>query len=62
VTDRVCMSCKIEICWCCNLFQKLCKKKIANRKAAFIQQNNAVDRKRNENSVSCVGKLNFTVW
>jgi len=35
-------------------FCKLRKKKIANRKAAIIQNNNAVDHKRNRNAVAAV--------
>jgi len=35
------------------------KRKIANRKAAIMHHNNAVDYKRNENAVVGVGRLNF---
>jgi len=35
------------------------KRKIANRKAAIIHHNNAVDCKRNENAVVGVRRLNF---
>ena len=40
---------------------KLCKKKIANRKAGIIQHNNGVDHKTNENAVAVVRKLNLPV-
>jgi len=39
----------------------LCKKKIRNRKAAIIQQNNVAYHKRNENAVEGVERLNIPV-
>jgi len=40
---------------------ELRKNKIANRKAAIIQPNNALDHKRNKNAVASVRRLNFLV-
>jgi len=51
-------------CQCCVIVYpfELCKKKIANQKAAIIQPNNALDHKRNKNAVVAgVGRLNFLV-
>ena len=50
----------LGLCGCVSLVQTV-KRKIANRKAAIIHHNNAVDCKRNENAVAGVGRLNFVM-
>jgi len=47
--------------WVCVPCANCVKRKIANRKAAIIHHNNAVDCKRNENAVAGVGRLNFVM-